>query len=312
MESIIGKYLDYFLVPRACHRMFRESLLRTLDTLDNDTVQRRVNYYNRLSTPSRLTNAVSVGSYRFPLFKRQRFSNYFLDLYQSLCYFQPHLCFDYLFGDVIHVPAQPTFVKSRPIAGDVANSVVMKLDKHRHFCFLNDTIPFTQKRDMLVSRTTWAKASKARTLLNRMFLNHPFCEVGKTWYEPDEDFPESVKPFLTKQQQLEYKFIACIEGNDVASNLKWVMSSNSIAVMPRPCYETWYMEGTLKPDYHYIEVRSDFSDLIDKLHYYCDHPAEAQAIIDNAHAYVHQFLDLRQETALQVLVAKKYFDLTQP
>ena len=33
---------------------------------------------------------------------------------------------------------------------------------------------------------------------------------------------------------LKHKFILCIEGNDVASNLKWVMSSNSVAVMPKP------------------------------------------------------------------------------
>ena len=59
-----------------------------------------------------------------------------------------------------------------------------------------------------------------------------------------------------------------LEGIDVASNLKWVMSSNSIAVMPRPTCETWFMEGTLIPDYHYIEIKPDFSDLEERLNQY--------------------------------------------
>ena len=50
---------------------------------------------------------------------------------------------------------------------------------------------------------------------------------------------------MTINEQLHYKFILCSEGNDVASNLKWVMSSNSIAVMPKPKFETWFMEGIL-------------------------------------------------------------------
>ena len=67
-----------------------------------------------------------------------------------------------------------------------------------------------------------------------------------------------------------------LEGNDVASNLKWVMSSNSIAVMPRPTCETWFMEGKLIPNYHYIEIKPDYSDLPEKLQYYIDHPEEAK------------------------------------
>ena len=60
---------------------------------------------------------------------------------------------------------------------------------------------------------------------------------------------------------LKHKFILCIEGNDVASNLKWVMSSNSVAVMPKPKFESWFMEGKLIPDHHYIQIKEDYSDL---------------------------------------------------
>lgn len=307
----INSYLDCFLVPRCFHRARRQSVLDSINCQQREAMLARVNYYNKLEQQTAIHQAADVKSFVFPLFRRPRFSTYFLDLYEVLRYFPTQEHFRYLFGDVIHVPEEPTFVKSRPIGEDNINSVVMKLDKRRHFRFVKDRLSFSQKKDMLVSRTTWAKASLQRTLLNRMFLNHPMFNVGKTRMEEDEDFPESVRGFLTVKQQLEYKFIACIEGNDVASNLKWVMSSNSIAVMPRPCYETWFMEGTLKPDYHYIEVKPDFSDLVEKLEYYMAHPDESQAIIDHAHEYVAQFRDERMERAIQMMVAQKYFELTK-
>lgn len=101
-----------------------------------------------------------------------------------------------------------------------------------------------------------------------------------------------------------------LEGNDVASNLKWVMSSNSIAVTPRLRRESWFMEGTLVPNYHYIEVRDDFSDLEQRLCYYIEHPIEAEAIIHHAHEYVDQFKDQKREKLISLLVLDKYFRLT--
>jgi hypothetical protein len=98
-----------------------------------------------------------------------------------------------------------------------------------------------------------------------------------------------------------------LEGNDVASNLKWVMSSNSIAVMPKPTCETWFMEGTLIPNYHYIEIKPDFSDLIEKLEYYIAHPDEAEEIIRHAHEYVDRFLNRRRERIISWLVMDRYF-----
>jgi hypothetical protein len=103
----------------------------------------------------------------------------------------------------------------------------------------------------------------------------------------------------------------CLEGNDVATNLKWVMSSNSIAVMPRPTCETWFMEGRLVPNYHYIEIKDDLSDLEDRLQYYSSHPAEAQEIIGYAHEFVAQFMDEERERIISLLVMENYLKNTK-
>lgn len=101
-----------------------------------------------------------------------------------------------------------------------------------------------------------------------------------------------------------------LEGNDVASNLKWIMSSNSIAVMPKPTCETWFMEGSLVPNVHYIEIKEDFSDLEERLTYYIEHLDDALTIIENAHRYVSQFQDKSRENLISLLVLQKYFEKT--
>ena len=98
--------------------------------------------------------------------------------------------------------------------------------------------------------------------------------------------------------------------NDIASNIRWVMSTNSIAVMPRPRNESWFMEGRLRPGYHYIEVRDDYSDLEEKIDYYIAHPEQAQQIIDHANDFARQFYDSRRERFISLLVMKKYFEKT--
>ena len=127
----------------------------------------------------------------------------------------------------------------------------------------------------------------------------------------NEGYPEVwMTPKKTIREHLDYKFIMALEGNDVASNLKWVMSSNSIAVMTRPTCETWFMEGKLIPDYHYIAIKDDLSDLEEKLTYYINHPVEAEQIVKHAHEYVAQFFDAERERLISLLVMDKYFQMT--
>ncbi|PDH49749.1 MAG: lipopolysaccharide biosynthesis protein, partial [Bacteroidetes bacterium MED-G20] len=115
---------------------------------------------------------------------------------------------------------------------------------------------------------------------------------------------------MTINEQLHYKFILCLEGNDVASNLKWVMSSNSIAVMPKPKFETWFMEGILVADQHYILIKDDYSDLEEKLNFYIENPKKASSIIENAHNHVSKFQDQQTEDLLSLMVIDKYFKKT--
>ena len=139
-----------------------------------------------------------------------------------------------------------------------------------------------------------------------MYFGSEVCDAGIS--NRHRSLPaEWTVPHISMYDHLRFRYIITIEGNDVATNLKWVMSTNSVAVMPRPTYETWFMEGRLIPDYHYIEIKPDYSDLAERLAYFSAHPEKAEAIIRHAHEYIEQFKDKRREKLISLLVLHRYF-----
>lgn len=299
-------YLEnYFslIIPTIFYRARLEKELKEEKGVDMDQVRIRVDYYNKLSGDVKpLGCGKSISEHK--LGKKSKV--YFFDTRIVTRYFDQRLKMNVCFGDITHIPDSPSIVKSRPIQGENQNSVILKLDKIRHFLFLKDGHTFHDKKNMLVGRAKINQPHRARFMEH--YFNHPLCDIGGV--STRAKYPNWIRPRLTLEEHLNYKFILCLEGNDVASNLKWVMSSNSLAVMPAPTYETWFMEGTLIPDYHYVAIKSDYSDLEDKLRYYMEHEDEALAIIEHAHQYIAKFKNKRQEKLISLLVMKKYFEQT--
>lgn len=294
----------WWKLPHCFHKIFLDKALKALRLRnDADYIRERVDYYNKLADNCAFSpEAFREGSVTLKDQRLTRQKVYFLDSIRYAKAFDPSLRWILLPGDITHVPSLPSITKSRPIAGDNAFSVIMKLDKVRHFIFTHDTLSFRDKKDMCIFR---GGLNPRRQKFVEMYDDNPMFSVGATkgdnkWRVPKMTIPE----------HLQYKFIMSIEGNDVASNLKWIMSSNSIAVMPKPTYETWFMEGKLVPDYHYIEVRPDFSNVEERIRHYMEHPYEAEAIIRHAHEYVSQFKDKEREDIISYLVLAKYFEKT--
>jgi len=271
---------------------------------DERRVEERVDYYNKLA------GSVSLDSNATDLrgLLRERKTTYFYDLYEIARYFDPRVKFSYVFGDVREVPPYPAFVKSRPIAGDNANSVLMKLNKIRHFNFVNDAYPSEKKKNALVWRGRFSQKPNPRRMFVEKYMGKPGFDVGRI--DTGHAMPGLDRPFMPVRGQLKYKFILSLEGIDVASNLKWIMSSNSIAFSQPLKFETWFMEGTLIPGVHYAELKDDFSDVEEKMEYYNSHPREAKEVVENAHRYVDQFLNPAVERKIALLVFEKYLEKT--
>lgn len=287
------------LAPQA---LFRSRLAGLLERARHcgGSVRERLNYYNRLEQ-SFVPSPAAVPVSRIPFSPTM----YYYDLKEFARYFDPGLLIDLKFGDVARVPKMPAIVKDRPIVEDNSNAVLMKLDKFRHFNMPADPLRFSDKRPMVVWRG--ALNNPIRTRFLEAVAGLPLCDTGS----PKSNAPEQFrKPFLTIPQQKQYRYIVSLEGHDVATNLKWIMSSNSLCLMPAPTYETWFAEARVEADVHYVPLAPDFSDLADKVSYFEKHPAEAERITAAANAYCRRFHNPEEERLISLLVLYKYFVLS--
>lgn len=298
------------LTPNSLFRMQLKRWLGKLDQRpDKEYILQRVDYYCSLTSQHTYNHQQwEQESVEIRYEQKNPQKAYYFDSKEIGRYFPDRLRWILLKGDITHVPDVPVLVKSRPLGIDNTNSTLMKLDKNRHFLFVDDPKPWREKADKAVFLGDIGYRKPNREVFMNRWFGHPMIDAGTT--NLIEQHPDWQKPKLTISEHFDYKFVMSLEGNDVASNLKWVMSSNSIAVTPRHTVETWFMEGTLKPNYHYIEVKDDFSDLEERLNYYIAHPDEAETIIRQAHEYVDQFRDEEREKLIQMLVLKRYLEIT--
>jgi len=314
------KNIILLLVPRIFYRLKLKSELNKLNQYDRQYILSRVNYYHKERNQFTVSpDALTLKQLRNRQLKNikdhilsrkhssptRKHTTYFLDLYRFFSFFQSDKKLDFMFGDINKRPMIPCVVKSRPIV-DSENAIIMKLNKIRHFHFINDHRKFVDKKNAGVWRGNGTN-SESRQYFLKHYHHVPIFNIGQKSPVVDEPW---FKGFMSIHDQLAYKFIFCIEGVDTATSIKWVMSSNSVCVMPKPKYETWFMEGTLEAGVHYIEVNDDFSDAEEKIHYYSKHTEEALQIVKNANAYVDQFKDSKREKLISLLVLDKYFSLS--
>lgn len=273
------------------------------ELINDPEILERVNYYCKdISTFKVSKRAVKISS-----FKKTKSFAYYADMKRIARFFPKEYSFDYLFGDIVHIPDFPSFLKSRPIEKNNQNSILLKLNSIRHYRFVEDLSEFESKKELAVWRGHIYQEHR-RILVDKFYANK-LCDVGHCDEKMSNE--ESYKGYLSIDEQLQYKYIISVEGKDVATNLKWIMSSNSLCFMRKPRFETWYMEGRLIAGVHYVELKDDFSDLEEKISYFNRNTHEAMEIISNAQAYTKQFLNQDIEEAIGVLVAEKYFKLSK-
>lgn len=262
-------------------------------------------------------------------FPPDRKTTYYHDLTRAVHYL-PHLhhsSFLFYPHDRVEPFDVPTLVKSRPIAG-YGQSVLFNMNYMRHFADVYRVddldVPYGEKQDVLVWRgadTGYGfgndippRLVSRQVLLEKHALSDdPEIDVGLTGLsvnnksgEKNSEFIRFLKPKVGMRDLLRNKFLLSVEGNDVATNLKWILHSKSVPFCPPFTMNSWVMEEKLVPWEHYVPVRHDFSDLKQKVEWAVGHPRQCEAIARQGRAYMSQFLDLEQEEAVARGVLEEY------
>lgn len=89
-------------------------------------------------------------------------------------------------------------------------------------------------------------------------------------------------------EMVRYKYLLSIEGNDVATGLKWMLYSNSVVLMAPPTKASWAMEDLLLPFVHYIPLAPDLSNLLDMVEWAEEHSAACKEIAMRSTEYIER------------------------
>ena len=321
------KGISAYAIPR---KLFQNRLSRVFDeilSLDDgvlECIKDRLNYYNQISQDfsslfkdgenvlnlanlqgknaqnsseqalkDRIPDKENIN--KFPFSK----TTHYFDSYALTKYFDDKLLWFKKFGDVLEHLLVPSICKSRLIGQGNENNILLKLGKDRHYAFIKDRLNFEDKKPQAVWRGAAFQPNRAEFL--RAYEGQDFCDVA----DARAGGLHIRANYLSKRAQMGFRYIIALEGNDVASNLKWAMHSNSLVISTTMRCETWFMEGRLRAGEHF--VLCDNENLGDIVEHYNTHLNEARDIIENAHRYVKQFLDEKMEFYIGILVLAKYF-----
>lgn len=197
--------------------------------------------------------------------------------------------------------------------------IVWKLGSHRHFGFrLEQTrkrdIPWVEKdnRAIFVGALTGNNAWEPpinmkdeelcmafpRCKLTYMYANSSLVDarlsalhnLDKRLETSTINGIELLQPKLTIKEQLRYKVLIMLEGNDVSSGLKWALLSNSVVMMQRPQFTSWALEELLEPWVHYVPITENLDDVEDKVQWVIDNDEYAQRIAKRGKLWIQDMV----------------------
>ena len=230
-------------------------------------------------------------------------------------------------SDVAWALGTPCLVKSRPLPR-IGLGVLLPLNWARHFKSLSlirsldarkasTYLPFAARKATVVWRgaTTGfgcTRASNVRLQLVERWSNDTSGRVDVGFTDEVQCYAGGGLPSWMKKERLpmrklrQHKYILSLEGNDVATNLAWVLHTDSVPLMHPPRFETWLMHSKLLPWVHYVPIRRDGSDLLERLDSLQATPHKAEKIAHAGREFVRAFGDFRRDQALAAEVITRH------
>lgn len=237
--------------------------------------------------------------------------------------------FSFSRGDVITNKHQHNWTLSKNRCEGNTSSILLKsFNFERHWgLYYNKPkdIPFEQKKNIIFWRGTTTGCSNEPIadkwnprkvnrfiMMEKWYKKNEHIDIGFSFIHRDwleKKYGCYVKGKCEPEDFLKNKYIISIEGNDKDSGINWKLNSNSLVFMPKPRVTSWLMETTLIPNYHYILLKDDFSDLYEKYIWCENNPEKCKQIIKNANNYMKQFKNINIENRLEIDVLNRYFKL---
>jgi len=106
--------------------------------------------------------------------------------------------------------------------------------------------------------------------------------------------PKTLPIKLSKKMSLgditNYKYVVSIEGNVAQFRLSLELAYNSVILLVKSDYRVWF-QPLMKPWVHYVPVKSDLSDLMDKIHWCKTNDDKCKVIAANAVKLYNKYIN---------------------
>ncbi|MEO9870117.1 glycosyl transferase family 90 [Ekhidna sp.] len=163
--------------------------------------------------------------------------------------------------------------------------------------------PWQKKADHVIWRGATTGQEQRVKLVDKYFDKY---DIGFASVKQKPQLKGFKRNKVSIKDQLKYKFIISLEGNDVASNLRWILASNSVPIMKKPYWQSWIMEEKLKPNVHYLELNEDLSNLEEILSWAAINDDYCNEIAQNGKNYMSQFLVEKNDLPVQKLLLEEF------
>lgn len=215
---------------------------------------------------------------------------------------QPYPMF---FGETDELDGIPCIRKARRISDETGVLFLFRTLRHNYPCFeaQRKDIPWHQKKTNVI----WRGATTGRG--KRVEFVENYIDKYDVAFSSIKQMPHLTnlkRGSVSIEEQLQNKFIISLPGHELASNLRWVLSSNSVPIMPRPDWHSWIVESRLEPNVHYLELNDDFSNLNELLAWAEENDKACEQIAINGKNYISQFLNIDNDLPVQKLLLEEY------
>jgi len=171
--------------------------------------------------------------------------------------------------------------------------------------YINDTIPFKNKANKLIWRggstgdeeiqknVRYHVVSKNINISNKIDIGFShFCQC--TYENNKNAYSNLLKNNISREEQLNCKFILNLEGNDVGSSFPWALASNCCPLHNYPFkYESYIFGKGIIPYVHFVPIKSDGSDLQSQMKWCFENIDKCEEIAYNGKKYMEQYLDVK-------------------
>ena len=106
--------------------------------------------------------------------------------------------------------------------------------------------------------------------------------------DPDS-FSFSLVPFMSMDEQRQFKYIVHIDGHVSAFRLSATLKLNSVVLIVESKWKMWYSD-LLVPYEHFIPIKSDLSDLYEQIKWCKENNESSEVIANNAREFAENYL----------------------